>query len=56
LLGINALYTFSTQKKSTPITAPMQRGFWVALTNPKTALFFSAFLLPFASPDSAYLS
>jgi homoserine/homoserine lactone efflux protein len=33
----------------------MQRGFGVALTNPKTILFFSAFLPPFANPDSAYL-
>lgn len=31
-----------------------QRGFWVSLTNPKTILFFSAFLPQFADPDSSY--
>jgi homoserine/homoserine lactone efflux protein len=56
-LGINSLYTFYTHKKSERVspTASMQRGFWVALTNPKTILFFSAFLPQFASPDISYL-
>jgi len=36
-------------------TATMQRGFLVALPNPKTILFFSAFLAQFASTDSARL-
>ena len=56
-LGFNSLCAFYTHKKSERIsaTATMQRGFWVALTNPKTILFFSAFLPQFASPHSSYL-
>jgi threonine/homoserine/homoserine lactone efflux protein len=30
--------------------APLRDGFWVALLNPKTALFFAAFLPPFIDP------
>lgn len=56
-LGANSLYAFFTYRKveRPGATASIQRGFWVALTNPKTILFFSAFLPQFASPDSAYL-
>lgn len=32
-----------------------QRGFWVSLTNPKTILFFSAFLPQFVSGEQNYL-
>ena len=32
-----------------------QRGFWVSLTNPKTILFFSAFLPQFISSSSPYM-
>jgi len=56
-LGVNSLHAFHTRKKSSPpsAAASMQRGFWVSLTNPKTILFFSAFLPQFASVNSAYL-
>jgi len=56
-LGISSLTAFFTHKKSKPpsATASIQRGFWVSLTNPKTILFFSAFLPQFANADSAYL-
>lgn len=33
-----------------------QRGFWVSLTNPKTILFFGAFLPQFVSPQQSYLA
>ena len=32
-----------------------QRGFWVSLTNPKTILFFSAFLPQFVNSSESYL-
>lgn len=56
-LGLNSLYAFYTHRKARQpsATASIQRGFWVSLTNPKTILFFSAFLPQFASPDAAYL-
>jgi len=56
-LGSNSLYAFYTRKKveRSSASASMQRGFWVSLTNPKTILFFSAFLPQFASTSSAYL-
>lgn len=33
-----------------------QRGFWVSLTNPKTILFFGAFLPQFVSAQQSYLA
>lgn len=33
----------------------LHRGFWVSLTNPKTILFFTAFLPQFVSSESGYL-
>ncbi len=33
----------------------LQRGFWVSLTNPKTILFFSAFLPQFVENSAGYL-
>ena len=40
-----------------PATGPSSfaRGFWVSLTNPKTVLFFAAFLPQFVARDAAYL-
>tara|TARA_R110002072_G_scaffold302674_1_gene487199 strand:+ start:6430 stop:7032 length:603 start_codon:yes stop_codon:yes gene_type:complete len=45
----------------TTLSAPsavgsFQRGFWVSLTNPKTILFFGAFLPQFVSPQQSYLA
>lgn len=56
-LGISSFHAFFTRKKSPEPSAraSVQRGFWVSLTNPKTILFFSAFLPQFASSESAYL-
>ena len=36
-------------------SSSFQRGFWVALTNPKTIFFFSAFLPQFVSSGDEYL-
>ena len=56
-LGVNSIYAFYSRAKSKKpsATESVQRGFWVSLTNPKTILFFSAFLPQFANPDTAYL-
>jgi len=56
-LGIKSLLAF---RKKQPLSQPsalgsFQRGFWVSLTNPKTILFFSAFLPQFVSTNGNYL-
>ncbi len=56
-LGINSLYHFFQKTPAAPPSASgsFQRGFWVSLTNPKTILFFSAFLPQFVNDSAFYL-
>lgn len=55
-LGFTHLLSLTT-KSQNDITAigSFQRGFWVSLTNPKTILFFSAFLPQFTTTSSPYI-
>ncbi|MEB3209996.1 MAG: LysE family translocator [Leptolyngbyaceae bacterium] len=58
-LGVTQLFfTLSSKSPEKQITAlgSFQRGFWVSLTNPKTILFFSAFLPQFAVQSASYFS
>ena len=57
-LGISHLINASTAQPNKQISAlgSFQRGFWVSLTNPKTILFFSAFLPQFTVGSSSYLA
>lgn len=58
-MGVMALYLFFTSRgrtvESVSATSSFHRGFWVSLTNPKTILFFSAFLPQFVSANGSYL-
>ena len=56
-LGINHLVHATRNRESMEITASgsFHRGFWVSLTNPKTILFFSAFLPQFTGATEPYL-
>ncbi len=55
-LGVVSLYRFATSHGVTVVTATgsFRRGFYVSLTNPKTILFFSAFLPQFVTDSSLY--
>ncbi len=55
-LGIRHLLAIGSHKESeVSATGSFQRGFWVSLTNPKTILFFSAFLPQFTLSSAPYL-
>jgi threonine/homoserine/homoserine lactone efflux protein len=59
LLFLGASHLFSAISNDPPravsASGSFQRGFWVSLTNPKTILFFSAFLPQFTSASLPYL-
>jgi len=58
-LGVAHFFAASLRSKvrRTPsATGSFQKGFWVSLTNPKTILFFSAFLPQFVSGSGSYLA
>lgn len=44
-----------TNKPAPTPTGSFHRGFWIALSNPKTILFFSAFLPQFTLSDEPFL-
>ena len=56
-LGVLHLLAIKRSTQSTvSATGSFNRGFWVSLTNPKTILFFSAFLPQFTVSGSHYLN
>ncbi|NKB34792.1 MAG: LysE family translocator [Pseudomonadales bacterium] len=56
-LGITSLRSFLRDEQGSKSTAvgSFQRGFWTSLTNPKTILFFSAFLPQFVTDSASYI-
>jgi len=57
-LGVNHLKSAVQKTEHQQISGigSFHRGFWVSLTNPKTILFFSAFLPQFVYPSESYFS
>lgn len=58
-LGIKHIFiAFRSRQPAPKVSAigSFQRGFWVSLTNPKTILFFGAFLPQFTVQSSSYAS
>ena len=57
-LGISHLKSAvqKTQHQAISAIGSFHKGFWVSLTNPKTILFFSAFLPQFVSSSESYFS
>ncbi|MBT8148041.1 MAG: LysE family translocator [Gammaproteobacteria bacterium] len=54
-LGVSQLFGSPGERQSDlPATVVFNRGFLISLTNPKTILFFSAFLPQFVSPEASY--
>ena len=56
-LGLQHCLAYYRDTPSQPISAnySFTRGFWVSLTNPKTIIFFSAFLPQFVASNAPYL-
>jgi threonine/homoserine/homoserine lactone efflux protein len=57
-LGLSHFYQACRDEEGRPkpsAAGTFGRGFWVSLTNPKTILFFSAFLPQFVSPAAPFL-
>lgn len=54
-IGVTHLITINSDSKSRlSAVGSFSRGFWVSLTNPKTILFFGAFLPQFTNSGSSY--
>jgi len=57
VLGVSSFYRTENERLSpTSGLSCFRRGFIISLTNPKTILFFSAFLPQFISPVDPYLT
>ena len=52
--SFKSLFSSSSSVQTSTAVGTFSRGFFVSLTNPKTILFFAAFLPQFAVPTSAF--